>query len=54
MMFKTIVATGVLLLGSAQFVAAQSLATPSGHAPEPLTGLVLGLGLIGLRFLRRS
>jgi len=53
-MLKTIVATGVILLGSAQYVGAQALATPAGSAPEPLTGLVLGLGLIGLRFLRRN
>lgn len=54
MKFKVFVATGVLLLGVAPYVAAQSLATPATvSAPEPLTGLVLGLGLLGLRYLRR-
>jgi len=53
-MLKILVASGVILVGSAQYVAAQALATPAGHAPEPLTGLVLGIGLIGLRFLRRD
>jgi len=54
MKFKTLVATGVLLLGPASYAAAQSLATPATvSAPEPLTALVLGLGLVGLRFLRR-
>jgi len=54
MMFKVIVTTGILLLGVAPYAIAQNLATPSTvSAPEPLTGLVLGLGLVGLRFLRR-
>jgi len=49
---KAIVATtAVILLGFAPYVSAQSLAT--GKAAEPLTGLVLGLGLLGLRFLSR-
>jgi hypothetical protein len=54
MKFNVLVATGALLLGLAPYAAAQSLATPATvSAPEPLTGLVLGLGLIGLRYLRR-
>jgi hypothetical protein len=55
MKFTVVVATGALLLGLAPHVAAQSLATPASvSAPEPLTGLVLGLGLLGLRYLRRK
>ena len=45
-MLTTIAATGAILLGSAQYAAAQALTTPAGHAPEPLVGLVLGLTLI--------
>ena len=52
MMFKAIVATGVLVLGVAPYAAAQALATPVS-APEPLAGLLVGLGLLGVRFLRR-
>jgi hypothetical protein len=52
MKFKAIIATAVMVFGVVPQVAAQSLASPA-HAPEPLAGLVLGLGLIGLRFLRR-
>jgi hypothetical protein len=53
-MFKALVATGILILGAAPYAAAQSLATGANvSAPEPLTGLVLGLGLLGVSFLRR-
>ena len=52
MKFRAIVTAGVIVLGFAPHVAAQSLAAPASAA-EPLTGLVLGLGLLGLRFLRR-
>ena len=54
MKFNVFAATAALLLGVAPYAAAQSLATPATvSAPEPLTGVVLVLGLLGLRLLRR-